>query len=162
MMETMIPPQVRDETPNNVRRRKKKKRKNEKMKKKNKQREKGHCKYPLPHLVFKVAPCFFIWRVSYVVTFIYQWNISLQDQMHTHLVFIWTFHTLIALSVFVAWQSLLLILISIDGHPHSPLVSRVDVRLCYFFVFFIFTPIIILYFTRSAISIACTHVLREG
>ena len=51
--------------------------------------------------------------------------------MHTHLVFIMSFHTLIALSAFVAWQSLLLALISIDGHFHSPLVSRVDVRLSY-------------------------------
>ena len=52
--------------------------------------------------------------------------------MHTHLVFILSFHTLIALSAFVAWQSLLLALISIDGHLHSPLVSCVDVRLSYF------------------------------
>ena len=89
-------------------------------------------------------------------------NFSLQDQMHTHLVFILSFHTLIALSAFVAWQSLLLTLISIDGHLHSPLVSRVDVRLSYFFIFFIFTPIIILYSTCSAISMACAHVLREG
>ena len=64
--------------------------------------------------------------------------------MHTHLVFILSFPTLIALSAFVAWQSLLLTLISINGHLHSTLVSRVDVRLSYFFVFSIFTPIIIL------------------
>ena len=57
---------------------------------------------------------------------------SLQDQMHTHLVCILSFHTLIALSAFVAWQSLLLALISIDGHLHSPFVSRFDVRLSYF------------------------------
>ena len=49
--------------------------------------------------------------------------------MYTNLVFILRFHTLIALSAFVAWQSLLLTLISIDGHLHSPLVSRIDVRL---------------------------------
>ena len=59
--------------------------------------------------------------------------------MHTHLVFILSFHTLIALSAFFAWQSLLLTLISIDGNLHSPLVSRIDVRLSYFFVFSIFT-----------------------
>mgnify|MGYP005826092177 CR=1 FL=1 len=82
--------------------------------------------------------------------------------MHTYLVFIWSFHTLIGLSAFVAWQSLLLALISIDGHLHSPLVSRIDVRIPYLFVFFIFTPIIILYSTRSAISMACAHVLRKG
>ena len=52
--------------------------------------------------------------------------------MHPHSVFIFSFHTLIALSAFVAWQSLLVALISIDGHLNSPLVSRVDVRLSYF------------------------------
>ena len=82
--------------------------------------------------------------------------------MHTHLVFSLSFHTLIALSAFVAWQSLLLALISIDGHLHSPLISRVDVSLSYFFVFSMFTPIIILYSTYSAISMACAHVLCEG
>ena len=46
--------------------------------------------------------------------------------MHTHLVFILSFHTL---SASVAWQSLLLALISIDGHLQSVLVSCVDVRL---------------------------------
>ena len=46
--------------------------------------------------------------------------------------FILSFHTLIALSASVAWQSLLVALISIDVHLHSPLVSRVDVRLSYF------------------------------
>ena len=71
-------------------------------------------------------------------------------------------HSLIAPSASVAWQSLLLALISIDGHLHSPLVSRVDVRLSYFFVFSIFTPIIILYSTHSAISMARAHVLRGG
>ena len=49
--------------------------------------------------------------------------------MHTHLVFSLSFHTPIALSASVAWQSLLLALISIDGHLHSPLISRVDLRL---------------------------------
>ena len=82
--------------------------------------------------------------------------------MHTHLVFILSFHTLIALSAFVAWKSLLLALISIDGHLHSPLVSHVDVRPSFFFVFYIFTPIIILYSTHSAISMACAHVLHES
>ena len=82
--------------------------------------------------------------------------------MHTDLVFIWSFHTLIALSAFVAWQSLLLALISIDGNLHSPLISRGDVRLSYLFVFSIFTPIIILYSTYSAISMAYAHVFREG
>ena len=35
-------------------------------------------------------------------------------------------------SAFVAWQSLLLALTSIDGYLHSPLISRVDVRLSLF------------------------------
>ena len=38
-------------------------------------------------------------------------------------------------SASVAWQSLLLALTSIDGHLHSPLISRIDVRLSPFFVF---------------------------
>ena len=82
--------------------------------------------------------------------------------MHTHLVFILSFHTLIALSAFVACQSLLFALISIDGHQHNPLVSHVDVRLSYFFVFSMFTPIIILYATHSVMSTAYAHVLRGG
>ena len=52
--------------------------------------------------------------------------------MHTHLVFILSFHTLIALSASVAWQYLLLALMLIDGHLHNPLVSRIGVRLSYF------------------------------
>ena len=70
--------------------------------------------------------------------------------------------SVIALSASVAWQSLLLALISIDGHLHSPLVSRINVRLSYLFAFSIFTPIIILYSTCSAISMDCAHVLRVG
>ena len=60
----------------------------------------------------------------------------------------------------VAWQSLLLTLTSIDGHLHSPLISRVDVRLSLFFLHI--TPIIIFYSTYSSMSMACAHVLREG
>ena len=40
-----------------------------------------------------------------------------------------SFHTFIALSASVARQSLLLTLTSINGHLHSPLISRIDVRL---------------------------------
>ena len=40
-----------------------------------------------------------------------------------------SFHTFIALSASVAWQSLLLALTSIDGNLPSPLISRVNVRL---------------------------------
>ena len=52
--------------------------------------------------------------------------------MHTHLDSSLSFHTLIALSASVAWQSLLLALTSIDGHLHSPLISRVNAKLSLF------------------------------
>ena len=70
-----------------------------------------------------------------------------------------SFHTLIALSASVAWQSLLLTLISIDGHLHSPLIRLVDVRLSPFCLLHI-TPTIIFYSTYSAMSMAHAHVLR--
>ena len=133
MMETMIPPQVRMRL--RTMREKEKKRKRERKKKKkgkNKQREKGHCQYPLPHLCFKVEPCFSYGESPMLSLTYTSGKFSLQDYMHTHLVFILSFHTLIALSASVAWQSLLLTLISIDGHLHSPLVSRIDVRLSTF------------------------------
>ena len=72
-----------------------------------------------------------------------------------------SFHTLIALSASVAWQSLLLALTSIDGHLHSPLISLVDVRLSPFCLLHI-TPLIIFYSTHSAMSMARAHVLRES
>ena len=65
-------------------------------------------------------------------------------------------------SASVAWQSLLLALTSIDEHLHSSLISLVDVRLSPFFCLLHITPIIILYSTHSAISMAHAHVLREG
>ena len=64
-------------------------------------------------------------------------------------------------SASVAWQSLLLALTSIDGQLHSPLISRVNVRLSPFLSSHI-TPTIICYSTYSAISMACAHVLRKG
>ena len=67
----------------------------------------------------------------------------------------------IALSAFVAWQSLLLTLTSIDGHFHSPLISRVDVRLSPFCLLHT-TSTIISYSTYSAMSMAHAHVLRES
>ena len=50
------------------------------------------------------------------------------SRMHTHLV---SFELLyiFSSSASVAWQSLLLALTSIDGHLHSSLISRADVRL---------------------------------
>ena len=49
--------------------------------------------------------------------------------MHTHLVSFDELSYIYSSSASVAWQSLLLALTSIDGHLHSPLISRVDVRL---------------------------------
>ena len=69
-----------------------------------------------------------------------------------------SFHTLIALSASVAWKSLLLALTSIDGHLHSPLISRVDVRLSPF----LSSPQPPFYSTYSAMSMAHAHVLRES
>ena len=53
--------------------------------------------------------------------------------MHTHLVSFVELSYIYSSSASVAWQSLLLTLTSIDGHLHSPLISRVDVRLSPFF-----------------------------
>ena len=128
-METMISPQVRMR----LRTKREKKRKE-------KRRDKERRGMLIPHFCFKVAPCFSYGESPMLSLSYTSGNFSLQGYMHTHLVFILSFHTLIALSAFVSWQSLLLTLISIDGHLHSPLVSHVGVRLPYFFVFSIFIP----------------------
>ena len=80
--------------------------------------------------------------------------------MHTHLVSFVELSYIYSSSASVAWQSLLLILTSIDGHLHSPLISRVDVRLSPFCLLHT-TSIIIFYSTYSAMSMAHAHVLRE-
>ena len=49
--------------------------------------------------------------------------------MHTHLASFVDLSYIYSCSASVAWQSLLLTLTSIDGHLHSPLISRVNVRL---------------------------------
>src|SRR3954468_19183472 len=91
-------------------------------------------------------------------------DLGLREQaswMHTHLV---SFHELsytYSSSASVAWQSLLLALTSIDGHLHSPLISRVNVRLSPFFVLHI-VSITMLYSTHSSISMACSHVFHGG
>ena len=79
--------------------------------------------------------------------------------MRTHLVSSLSFHTLIALSASVAWQSLLLTLTSIDGHLHSPLIGRVDVRLSPFCLLHT-TSSIIFYSSYSDISMDHTHVFQ--
>ena len=55
--------------------------------------------------------------------------------MHTHLVSFVELAYIYSSSASVAWQSLLLMLTSIDGHLHSPLIILVNVRLSPFFVF---------------------------
>ena len=80
--------------------------------------------------------------------------------MHTHLV-LFELSYIYSSSASVASQSLLLVLTSIDGHLHSPLISPVNVRLSPF-LFSQIIPIIILYSTLSAMSMAYAHVSREG
>ena len=72
-----------------------------------------------------------------------------------------SFHTHIALSASVAWQSLLLALTLIDGHLHSPFISLINMRLSPFCLLHT-TSTIIFYSTHSAISMAHAHVLRES
>ena len=81
--------------------------------------------------------------------------------MHTHLVSFDELSYTYSSSASVAWQSLLLTLTSIDGHLHSPLISRVDVRLSPFCLLHT-TSTIIFYSTYSAMSMAHAHVLRES
>ena len=67
-----------------------------------------------------------------------QSSLGLREQaswMHTHLVSFVELSYIYSCSASVAWQSLLLSLTSIDGHLHSLLISRVNVRLSTFFVF---------------------------
>ena len=52
-----------------------------------------------------------------------------ESWMHTHLVSFVELSYIYSSSASVAWQSLLLALESIDRNLHSPLISRVDVRL---------------------------------
>ena len=51
------------------------------------------------------------------------------SRMHTHLVSFVEFSYIYSSSASVAWQTLLLVLTSIDGHLPSPLISHVNVRL---------------------------------
>ena len=78
--------------------------------------------------------------------------------MHTHLVSIVELSYTYSSSAFVAWQSLLLALTSIDGHLPSSLISRVNVRLSPF----LSSPQPPFYSTYSAMSMAHAHVLRES
>ena len=87
---------------------------------------------------------------------------SWESKLDAHpLSFSLSFHTLIALSASVAWQSLLITLTSIDGHLHSPLLAA---SMWDFLPFCLLhtTSIIIFYSTYSAISMAPAHVLCES
>ena len=67
-----------------------------------------------------------------------QISLGLREQaswMHTHQYLLLSFHTFIALVHPLHGNPYSLTLISIDGHLHSPLISRVDVMLSPVFVF---------------------------
>ena len=78
--------------------------------------------------------------------------------MHTHLVLLLSFHTLIALVHPLHGNPYSLTLISIDGHLHSPWIRLVDVRLSSLFSSSRQPPF---YSTYSAMSMAHAHILRE-
>ena len=78
--------------------------------------------------------------------------------MHTHLVLLLSFHTLIALVHPLHGNPYSLTLISIDVHLHNPLICLVGVRLS---SPFLSSPQPPFYSTYSAISMAHAHVLRE-
>ena len=150
--------------------------------KKERKERRGNVTILLPHLCFRVAPCS-SYREPLELSLSYNsgnfhyrtWLVYSDDGLPQmpeifmskqvgctpHLVSSLSFHTLIAPSASVAWKSLLLTLTSIDGHLHSLLISRINVRLSTFLSSLI-TPIIILYSTHSAMSMACAHVLRKS
>ena len=114
----------------------------------------GNVTILLPHLCFRVAPCS-SYRESPMLSLSYtSGNFSLQNLaciflrwassnalglheqaswMHTHLVSFVELSYIYSSSASVAWQSLLLMLPSIDEHLRSPLIFLVNVRLSPFF-----------------------------
>ena len=151
-METMIPPQVgmRLRTKKEAIKKREREGKNKKIKKE-RNREKGQCYYPFSTLVLQSSTmismiesllcCHFHILVGifhYRTWLVYsndglpQIALGLHEQaswMYTHLVSLDELSYTYRSSTSVAWQSLLFALTSIDGHLHSPLISRVDVRL---------------------------------
>ena len=161
--------------------------------KKKRRPKKGQCYYPfstlvlqsstmiqrVSYVVLQSSTMFFIQRVSYVVTFIYQWKfyiielglyiptmgflklpqvfMSKQVGCTPTQFILLSFHKLIALVYPLHGNPYSLTLISIDGHLHSPLIRLVDVRLS--------SPFCLLHnhhsIPHSAISMAHAHVLRE-
>ena len=155
----------------------------------------GQCYYPfstlvlqsstmiqrVSYIVLQSSTMFFIQRVSYVVTFIYQWEfyiielglyipmmgflkiaLGLREQaswMHTHQFLLLSFYTFIALVHPLHGNPYSLTLISIDGHLHSMLICLVDVRLS---SPFLSSPQPPFYSTYSVMSMAHAHVLHES
>ena len=112
----------------------------------------GNVTILLPHLCFKVVPCS-SYRESLELSLSYTsgnfhyrtWLVYSDDglpqtpevfmskQVDAHpLSFQFELSYTYSSSASVAWQSLLLALTSIDGHIHSPFISRIDVRLSSF------------------------------
>ena len=143
-METMIPPTSRDETPDE-------KRGHKKREKNERKREKGQCYYPFSTLVLQSSTMIFMIEsllcchfhilvgiFNYRTWLVYsndglpQNALGLREQaswMHTHLVSFDELSYNYSSSASIAWQSLLLVLTSIDGHLHSPLIILINVRL---------------------------------
>ena len=79
--------------------------------------------------------------------------------MHTNLVFLLSFHILIALVYPLLGNPYSLTLVSINVHLHIPLIRLVDVRLS---SPFLSSPQPPFYSTYSAMSMAHAHVLHES
>ena len=133
----------------------------------------------LPHLCFKVAPCF-SYSESLKLSCSYQWEffiielglyiptmaflklpqvfVSKQVGCTPTQFLLLSFHTFIALVHLLHGNPYSLTLISINGHLHIPLIRLVDVRLS---SSFLSSPQPPFYSTYSAMSMAHAHVLRE-
>ena len=140
--------------------------KGQKKEKNERKREKGQCYYPLTTLVLQSSTMIFMIErllnchfhvlvgiFHYRTCLVYssdvlpQNSLGLREQaswMHTHLVSFVELSYIYSSSASAAWQSLLLVLTSIDGHIHSPLISHVNVRL---------SPFCLLHITPSLYSI---------
>ena len=138
--------QIKKERPNKKRKAQKtKKQKNERK------REKGQCYYPFTTFVLQSSTMIFMIESLlcchfHVLVGIYHYRtwlvysndglpqnaLGLREQaswMHTHLVSFVELSYIYSSSASVAWQSLLLMLTSIDGYLHISLISLINVRL---------------------------------
>ena len=127
-------------------------------------REKGQCYYPFSTLVLQNSTMVFMIETFlfchlHILVGIFHFRtwlvysndglpqnaLGLREQaswMHTHLVLLLSFHTLIALVHPLHGNPYSLTLISIDGHLHSLLIRLVDVRLSSPFCLFSTTTIL--------------------